>query len=388
MSKLHCFLLLFFPIVLFAEDGWNEQTSGISDNINSIYFFNASSGFAAGNNGQLIETTDGGANWSAGSVTSLSNFQKIYFKNSTDGYLLTQDGKLHTTSNSGNSWSVQTLDIHGLNGIHFNGNNGVIVGDDGNVFTSTDGTSWTKQSSLGVFTINDVVFFNDTIVVAVGAGGELHRSINKGLTWNPVSHGITNTLSAIKKLNNETVLIAGNKGTMLEYEPISGIIKPVAVGLSSAWLKGISCNEVDVCHVVGSGSTVLIKNVDTWVTRNLDDVVNLNAVQFINEHLGFVAGISGVIYQHDKAGFPNSFTPVEEDQIKIYPIPVEQHLTIEHSTLTNAKISITNAVGQLVYFSKANSAKKVINTSLFLEGVYFIHITRNGSLLSSKFIKK
>ena len=388
MKKIHCFLLLLFPIAIFAQDGWSEQTSGITDNINSIHFFDTISGFAAGNNGKLIQTTDGGTNWSASNISSSSNFQKIYFKNSTDGYLLTQDGKLHTTSNSGSSWTVQTVDIHGLNGIHFNGSNGVIVGDDGNVFTSTDGINWTKQSSLGVFTMNDVVFFNDTIVVAVGASGELHKSENKGVTWTKVLHGTTSTLSAIKKLNNETVLIAGTNGTILEYEPISGIITPVAVGFSSAWLKGITCNEVDVCHVVGSGSTVLIRNVDTWMIKKLDDNINLNAVQFLNEFIGFVAGISGVIYRHNEAGFPNSVESIDQDQLKVYPVPAEQHLTIEQSTLDNSEIRITNALGQLVYLANAVGNKSIVNTGAFPQGVYFIHINKNGSLLSSRFVKK
>ncbi|MFT6715669.1 MAG: photosystem II stability/assembly factor-like uncharacterized protein [Saprospiraceae bacterium] len=390
MKKLHYIILLFFPVAMLAQDGWVEQNSGISENINSLYFFSSSTGFAAGNNGKLIQTTDGGTTWSVNSIVSTSNFQKIFFRNSTDGYLLSQDGKLYTTTDTGVSWTEETLDIHGLNSIAFNGNNGVIVGDDGKVFTSIDGSNWTKQSvSLGVFTVNDVLFFDDTTVIAVGAGGWLYRSINKGITWLPaINSGTNETLSAIEKMNDSTMLIAGNGGKVIEYEPTSGSLKFVAVGLTSIALKDISCSQDDVCHVVGNESTVLIKTFDNWLVRKLDDNVNLNTVQFLNHQTGYVGGITGVIYRHDGGGFQNSIAEIKKNDVSIFPNPVSNILHIAHPIMENMSINIFDSFGKLVTTIYGTGDNSIVNTGDLPSGIYVLQIAGSQSRINKKLIKK
>lgn len=387
MKHLIYTLLVCIPLSVLPQDGWEEQNSGITSNINSVFFFSASTGFAAGNDGKLIQTTDGGANWTAGSVVSSSNFQKIFFRNSTEGYLLAQDGTLFTSSNAGGAWSSEALNEHGLNSIDFSGNNGVIVGDDGNIFTTSDGNNWTKQTSLGVFTVNDVVFFDDTTVIAVGAGGQLNKSTDKGVTWTNITTGSSNTLSAISKLNSTTVLIAGTNGAVLEYEPFTGQLTSVALGLSTAWLKDISCDERDVCHVVGTGSTVLIRNVGTWMVRNMDDAVNLNAVHFVTGTTGYVGGIAGVLYKHEAAGFPNSTLTLKSENITIYPVPADNSFTIEIPNGIEAQVMITSSLG-LVVNSFMLSGTEVVDVSNLTPGIYFVKIALQGQTTLKKLLIK
>jgi len=389
MKKIIPILLFVLHLSVFAEDGWVEQTSGITSNINTVYFFDANTGLAAGNDGNLLQTTDGGSNWSSVSISSTSNFQQIYFRTSTDGYLLAQDGNLYTSSNSGNSWTVQSLDIHGINGISFSGNNGIIVGDDGNVFTTPEGTNWTKQSSLGVFTVNDVVFLNDTLAVAVGGGGELHKSTDKGLTWTSVTSGTSNTLSAIEKLNDSTLIITGTIGTILEFKPLAGSILTVGVGLSLNWLKDVSCDELNVCRAVGTGKTVLFRNNGTWDAQNMDDNVNLNAVHFVTHTIGYVVGIAGVVYRHDAAGFPNGISSIETSNIKTYPVPAQDQLTVELAIVDQYKVKITSSLGTIVHSSVEEGDSFKIDTQNLSPGLYFLHLTSSKGLkTSSKFLKK
>ncbi|MBK8983692.1 MAG: hypothetical protein IPM38_15585 [Ignavibacteria bacterium] len=46
-----------------AGDGWNSQSSGISDHINKIQFSSFNYGYACADNGRVIYTTNGGSNW-------------------------------------------------------------------------------------------------------------------------------------------------------------------------------------------------------------------------------------------------------------------------------------------------------------------------------------
>jgi photosystem II stability/assembly factor-like uncharacterized protein len=389
MKKVIVVILLFVcHTSVFAEDGWIQQASGITSNINSVYFFSPASGLAAGNNSNLIQTSDGGSTWSPVSISSSSNFQKIHFRSSTDGYLLTQDGNLYASSDAGVSWTVMSLGSYGLNGMSFSGSDGIIVGDNGNVYTSPNGSTWTKQSPLGVFTVNDVVFLNDTLVVAVGAGGEIHKSIDKGFTWTSVNSAVTNTLSAIDKLNDSTLIVIGTGGTILEFKPLTESILPVAVGLSSDWLKDVSCDQQNTCRAVGTGNTFLIRSNGAWIARNMDDNVNLNAVHFVTGSIGYVVGIAGVIYRHDAAGFPNSISSIKNTKLKIYPVPVQEILTIELPSNGTYNLVISNSLGFKISSSTVQGEITSINTRNLSPGLYFVHLSKGSQTTSSKFLKK
>jgi photosystem II stability/assembly factor-like uncharacterized protein len=392
MKKLYRLLLLILPVTVFGQDGWTEQSSGIADNINSIHFFSSSSGFAAGNNGKLLKTDDGGSNWNIVSTGTTSSFQKIYFRNSNDGYLLTQNGELLTSSDKGVTWSSQSIDSQGLNGISFAGTSGVIVGANGSVFTSSNGLSWLESSSsLSVYALNDVIFFNDNLVVAIGGDGEIYKSVDKGLTWSVVNSGSTETLSAIEKMNDSTTVICGTKGTVLEYEPLTASIKAVATSLNSEnnWLKDVSCSQDDICQIVGTNSTVLLKVYTKWIQRDLDDDVSLSAVSFLNDQKGFAAGVVGVIYRHEAGGYAISTTEVEQGNFSVFPNPVQHLLHITQTSVENATIRIFNNLGQFILSTSFGmSAKKTIDTSSLPPGSYVLQIVGSTSSRTVKFIKK
>lgn len=73
----------------------------------------------------------------------------------------------------------------------------------------------------------------------------------------------------------------------------------------------------------------------------------------------------------------------------IYPNPVKDVLTIELSSVTNNKINIYNALGQLV-LSELISTKQVnLNTSNFTKGLYIVEILNGNSLLhKAKIVKE
>lgn len=381
------FSLLSF--VSMGQDGWEEQASGSTDNLNSIFFFNENSGFAVGNNGTAIVTSDGGSNWSSlNSITSSENFQKIYFQNSNDGFLLTQNGMIYKTSNGGTSWSNQSIHSNGLNGIAFSNNNGIIVGDDGAVFTSTDGNSWTPQPSLGVFALNDVVFFSENIAIAVGGNGEAYQSSNKGSSWELVDLGTTNTLSAIQQMDESSVLIAGTDGTVIRYEPISKKSFKEAENLSSAWLKGIACTANGNCLVTGSLNTVLIRSNNTWVSKNLDDNVNLNTIYFTSDAVGYVAGIAGVVYRHNEGGYPISTMEIKAETFSVFPSLVENSILISFPSVGNATLLIYNSIGNLVSTQEVSGNLFSADVSHFEAGLYFIQLTNQKKSFTQKFIKK
>jgi len=102
--------------VLLSIDGTNflisSQTSSVTEHLNTVYFYDVAVGWAAGNDGTLIMTKDGGSIWQkynmtnvALGVTITSNITSMGFYNLNDGIAISDDGKIFRTSDSGFSWS-------------------------------------------------------------------------------------------------------------------------------------------------------------------------------------------------------------------------------------------------------------------------------------------
>ncbi len=64
----------------------------------------------------------------------------------------------------------------------------------------------------------------------------------------------------------------------------------------------------------------------------------------------------------------------EDNGINIYPNPVTNLITIELKTKQNSMIEIKDVLGRVVYSSKINTTKTVIDIGGFAKGVYFVEV--------------
>lgn len=80
---------------------------------------------------------------------------------------------------------------------------------------------------------------------------------------------------------------------------------------------------------------------------------------------------------------------VNQDEIKIYPVPAENHLTVEvPSGFFTQKITISDLSGQIVYLDFPRSDKINIDVTNITSGVYTINAQNQfGKYIVSKFIK-
>ncbi len=75
------------------------------------------------------------------------------------------------------------------------------------------------------------------------------------------------------------------------------------------------------------------------------------------------------------------------NQLKIYPNPAKEILTIETNLNTVQKIEITNLIGQTVFTSYINK-KVTVNTSGFANGVYILKLYNDKETVVRKFMKE
>ncbi|MDY6863882.1 MAG: YCF48-related protein [Thermodesulfobacteriota bacterium] len=115
-------------------------------NLYDIFFIDKVRGWAVGDFGTVIYTSDGGDNWEVLQIGLFPHFFTVYFRNGLEGLAAGQNGLFLRTEDGGRHWkNVSMLTKESLYRIHISGDYGVIVGDHGSVFQSNNsGETWTK----------------------------------------------------------------------------------------------------------------------------------------------------------------------------------------------------------------------------------------------------
>ncbi len=113
-------------------------------NFNAITFVGTSRGWAVGNDGTIIFTTDGGSTWTAQAVPAgLENtvFYGVSFIDAQRGWVVGGNGTILRTSNGGMSWTkLNSGTANDLLGVTFkDALNGWVVGNQGTILKTTTG---------------------------------------------------------------------------------------------------------------------------------------------------------------------------------------------------------------------------------------------------------
>jgi photosystem II stability/assembly factor-like uncharacterized protein len=194
-SYLNCHTLWFFSEqqglagtqygVFWTEDGgltWAMANDGGigTGGVFDLHFFDASHGFAAAGIGRILETVDGGRNWTT----------------------------VHTEPPGFNSY---------LRGIDFaSPTHGAVVGMDGVILTTSDGGStWQHQTSGTTFHLNDVRYLEPAVLLAVGDDGVVLSSIDGGVSWQAQASSTTTDLWEISLIDPSAPMIVGDWGVVL-----------------------------------------------------------------------------------------------------------------------------------------------------------------------------
>lgn len=389
--KASSLLILAFLISLSTSAKWEEINSNSTENLNCIQFINTI-GYAAGQNGELLKTTNSGTTWTSLNSTTTDDITAIHFITTTTGFFTSSTGKVFKTTNGGSSWSNKQLQsIGALNGIDFQDSQiGLTVGDNGYIFRTIDaGATWTDLGNVSVFVVNDVKFINDTLALAIGAQGSILSSSDAGENWNYKGISSSNTFSAIEKLDDANAGIVGTGGVYVTFnaETMTASSETI-IDNENDWLKDIHLAPSGKLYAAGFSQSILVTN-PGWKTWDLDSINNLNGIYFMNDTIGFACGNNGKIYKTVTAGFPIGKEEISIQKLKVFPNPAVDYIQFEiPENLLNQsmKLTVYTSRGQIVdqklisqgYYSVQNLS----------EGLYFISIQKGKQLFRSRFIKK
>ena len=223
---------------------WIASSPLIYSVLQSIYFTSSDTGYAVGSDGGggdpghskgiILKTTDGGASWADIPNISASYLSSVYFTDANTGFAVGDNysiagpngGAIIRTSDGGTTWhTVASGTANLLQSLTFTGmNNGYVVGEFGTILKTTDeGSTWTSQTSGTIMGLNSVSFIDSNTGYAVGEGGTILKTTNGGgpTGIREKAFGVSLTIypnPAVEKVTIKTSLM-GNQiaGTICVY---------------------------------------------------------------------------------------------------------------------------------------------------------------------------
>ena len=268
-----------------SGNSWTSLTSGVTDGLNNVYFFDDNTGIVVGVGGLILRTTDGGSNWTTIVVTDVFDQLLSVSFSGANGIIGGESQTILYSTNSGASWSISQNGFFGGGfwGAHMlNSTTGFVAGQNSisQPFTgkSTDGgANW--NFSFFYFQTNegrceDVHFFDANTGIVSGStwigGGAISRTTDGGTNWS----------------------------TTLFTNVLEGMDFPMATtGYAVGWAGAIM-------YTTDSGLT--------WTDQTTNPSNYYSDIAFIpNTLIGVIVGTGGSMLRTDNGGLPvelSSFT--------------------------------------------------------------------------------
>ncbi|QQS35944.1 MAG: T9SS type A sorting domain-containing protein [Ignavibacteriales bacterium] len=221
-----------------------------------VDFINPDTGWAVGELGALIKTTDGGNNWTVIATNTTTLLLKVHSYNGQIVIVTGYDGMILRSSDGGETFeqivSGTTNDLWGI--IMLNNTTGFICGLNQTLLKTTDaGISWHSVNT----TLNQhywaIDFFNEQFGMIACGGGKVLRTTDGGNSWTEHQAGDASALYAIDIIDSTHTAAAGANGKNI-YSTDGGF---------------------------------------TWLQNNRLQHDELNSIRFINADTGYTIGTYG-----------------------------------------------------------------------------------------------
>ncbi len=382
-----------------SEITWSLQTSGTTRDLHSVYFVDASTGWAVGDSGITLKTIDGGGFGRAQSVGN-NLLSSVYFVDASTGWAVGRSGTIIKTTDSGISWEAYSGEPNHLNSVYFvDASTGWAVGHDGIILKTTDGgINWTSQARVTFNWLKSVHFVNTLIGWAVGSFGTIIKTTDGGISWKIQFSSVLNSLNSVYFVDASTGWAVGDHGILKTTD--GGINWTEEANWTSHSLKSIHFVDSSTGWAVGLSGTI-VSTTDggiSWKTQFSGVSSNLNSVYFVDATSGWAVGDSGKILRMTTGGLvsveekhkPKSAIPTHFALEQNYPNPFNPLTTLGFALPRSAFVTLKvfNTIGEEVATLIAEQLpagrhQVQWNANGFVSGVYFYRL-QTGDFVETK----
>ncbi len=309
-----------------AGTTWSNHPSPTTNDLFGIHFISPSIGFIVGAQGTIYKTTNGGTNWIYSTPITSSILYNIYFYNSNLGWIVGTSGKILATTNGGTTWELKTSGTtQNLYTIQFiSPTVGYAVGSFGMLIKSTDGgNSWQSQSSSTDFSLYSMHFITPSRGWAVGSWGATVATTDGGFTWAIQSSETYNDLYAVRFASSSVGWAIGDFGTIIKttnggtnWFPISTGNKNILYGIHfSSGTNGLAVGEEGTIIRTTNGG-----NAWTKYPSGVSPSLFLYGVFMSNDNIAWVVGDSAIILKTTNGGHSWLKQNSRTEELSLYSI--------------------------------------------------------------------
>src|SRR6266849_1766785 len=269
---------------------WTPQSSGTSFDLYGVHCISESLVIAVGEHGTILRTYDGGGTWREQSSGMDVTLSAVAFADALVGWAVGGRNILHT-DDAGATWTSRFTTsawYESLAGISSAGDHVLAVGRGGRwgdlsfIARSTDGgQTWTSDTRPLVFPcpsavngLSAIALVDAQTAIAVGWGGEIHRTTDGGAFWNrQVQCAVTTNINSLSFVDTNTGWAVGGSifdgASAIVHTTDGGATWTPQVSGPDRPLSGVSFADANLGVAVGDYSTILrtIDGGENWTNQ-------------------------------------------------------------------------------------------------------------------------
>jgi photosystem II stability/assembly factor-like uncharacterized protein len=384
---------------------WKKLQSPVDVTLRYLCFVDSLTGWAAGEAGTIIRTTDGGNNWDIQNSTVQTFIMDIFFVDENLGWAITLKdvfpftSVLLKTTNGGDDWTSEDFPDPSklIRTIFFFDSLNGFVGGSYIAQTSDGGNSWTgsdiDSNMVSNFPVYQFNFLTHQFGYACGGrldvAGVVWRTTNFGLNWSAQGISADEVFDIFVFDSLNAITLSGDPEGLF---PIADL-KTKDAGISWDYKElpfyGLSFNIDFRTHNEGwsaSGYKFLLTTDkgETWNEFETPDSAVVYDLQFIDARTGYAVGEQGVILKLDptlvevenESDFPEDFILFQNYPNPFNPITKIRFQISDFGFVTlNVYDVLGNEVATLINEEKSVGDYEVkFNASWLSSGIYFYQL--------------
>ena len=418
MKNAFIFSFAVFCITSIASAQWINQRSNVGVNLNGVRFISPTKGWVVGDNGTLLETTDGGNTWTQRLTSTSSNLNKIWFADSTHGWISGDNGTIISTTDGGAQWTLNYVNapyianfypiFAGKFDNHYEAWTGGGQAADGlTEIEKLSNGQWTPQIIGFAGRVTGLYFVNDSVGWAVGDSSLILSTKNGGRWWNedpipaipatPFFQGFID----VKFITPQVGVCVGNAGVILKSTDGGASWKLIqATPKSNGSLFRLDWVSDSIVYAAGgtadSSSPAVLRSTDqgdTWVTQQVPPLIGQGAhyddIYFYNDSLGWAVGNWGTIIHTTDGGVgtilntPLLIGPATGDTLAASDTALVWK-SVPSASSYEVQIALDSSFSNIVLDSKSITdtslgVKAFLNTVLNMDTKYFWRVKASSS---------
>lgn len=277
-------------------------------NLHSVSFPDFNTGWVVGDSAKIFKTTNSGLNWAVQFDSILTPLNSVFFKNTSAGWSAGEGGRILKTTNGGTAWLSQTTNTgttKSLNCVFFPVGDtiGYIAGDSGKVLKNgITGNVWTELATGTSVNLKSAFFVSVSVGWAVGDSGKILKTTNAGINWSPLSLGSSIILRSVFFTSSLIGYVVGDNGLVRKTTDGGATWGLSNTGISTTkQLNSIVFSSVTGWTVGSNIDSNIYKTTNSAGTWALQPITCVTGIT----NTGNSVPVTSSLYQN----YPNPFNP-------------------------------------------------------------------------------